>query len=224
MLAASASSRRWSGSSSPRRIGLSPSFTVYLDSMLSLLSLSLCVFVFSLCEWCCPLCVCVVCPLSRSLGRRQGGLAQILLSGWQPKVLTCPPGSTFFTYLLQYTFCHYDCIYNLYTTIFCCESLLYSIHVCPFWERDPSSVAHPETSSVFGGKFFLLWNKTLRTDGVVFCTDCTDPWGKSRFMIWGYVKKIDLHWLDSGLESNWSSFPWNPRGIAITFMIWHICG
>lgn len=135
-------------------------------------------------------------------------------------VLLDPPSSL----ICIYTFCHYDCIYNLYTTIFCCESLLYSIHVCPFWERDPSSVAHPETSSVFGGKFFLLWNKTLRTDGVVFCTDCTDPWGKSRFMIWGYVKKIDLHWLDSGLESNWSSFPWNPRGIAITFMIWHICG
>jgi hypothetical protein len=69
----------------------------------------------------------------------------------------------------------------------CCKCIIFSIytrhllHVCPSWERDPSSVALPEVSPIFFPlklwgfsffwKFFLVRCEGLRTEGVVLSTD-----------------------------------------------------
>ena len=66
-------------------------------------------------------------------------------------------------------------IYHNVYHIFCqCNlSAVILLHVCPSWERDPSSVALPE---VFPSFFFFSQYSTgiegLRTEDAIHCTDC----------------------------------------------------
>lgn len=63
---------------------------------------SVCLFVSPLCGNSVVLfCVCVDCPLSRSLWWRGGGVIQIPVSGQHLRLLSCPPGSILFTYVIQ---------------------------------------------------------------------------------------------------------------------------
>lgn len=68
---------------------------------------------------------------------RGSGVAQVLLGGWHLKVLNFPSGFILFTYVLQSTFCHHNCI---------CYNFLLWIYL------DSLSGALPEVS-IF---FFLL--------------------------------------------------------------------
>ncbi len=70
-------------------------------------------------------------------------------------------------------------ILMVHTVILLCWSVLYTrhlLHVCLSWERDPSSVALPEVSSIFflSKEFILVRIERLRTEDVVRFTDCKD--------------------------------------------------
>ena len=44
--------------------------------------------------------------------------------------------------------------------------------------------------------FFLTWNESLRTEDVLYCTDCKAHWGNV-IVILGYMNKTDLNWLSA---------------------------
>ena len=87
------------------------------------------------------------------------------------------------------------------------------MHVCQSWERDPSSVALPEVSSIFFphkqcfcfqyGKSFLTWIKGLRTEDVFHCKAYRGN------VIVGFINKTELNWF-----ANWLPGCHKPRECA----------
>ena len=74
-------------------------------------------------------------------------------------------------------------------------SIIYTqhlLHVSPSMERDSCSFSLPEVSSVFP-HVKGVQIEGLTTESVICCTDCKAPWDK--FVILGYINKIDLTWL-----------------------------
>ena len=91
----------------------------------------------------------------------------------------------------------------------CCKCIISSIytrhllHVCPSWERDPSSVALPEVSPMFPFKLWgfslevfpcTMWGSKDRGCHIViliFCTNCGVHWDKCNICDIGPKTLID---------------------------------
>ena len=109
------------------------------------------------------------------------------------------PGSTHFTYIIICVRLSVSATCKLW---FCCPVLYmqHLKHVCPSRERDRSSVALCEISSIFSllfngreqGKFFLSQFKGLMFKDVVHCTDCKARWGNVVIAVWVKLIRFEL--------------------------------
>ena len=121
-----------------------------------------------------------------------------------------PFGSTLLTYVLSSTSirCHFYLCWSVL-------HMLHLLHVCPSWERYPSSVAPPEASSCFSSIRCIVAKK-----GVSGVTDLLTSWSNSRLWLrcsnWLFFTRQLL------FSSTWP-FMWEWSPPPLSSFRWLIC-